>query len=130
MLKIRLKPFERLIINGAAIRNGDRAASLLIETECRFLRESELIKEDEVDTPCKQIQFLLQVLYLSEEKADLENQFFALSTAVLTRMPESVALMLELKDSVEDAQYHRAIKFARELVRLEGELGRRSAAAA
>ncbi|MCJ2055172.1 flagellar biosynthesis repressor FlbT, partial [Methylobacterium sp. J-048] len=28
-LRLTLKPFERLIINGAAIRNGDRPVSFL-----------------------------------------------------------------------------------------------------
>ncbi len=54
-LRLELKPLERLIINGALIRNGDRRSTFLIETQCKFLRESEIITESEADTACKQI---------------------------------------------------------------------------
>ena len=40
-LKIELKPNERLIIGNAAIRNGERRASFVLETNTRFLRESD-----------------------------------------------------------------------------------------
>ncbi len=39
-LRIELKPQERLIINGALIRNGDRRSTFVIENQCKFLRES------------------------------------------------------------------------------------------
>ena len=42
-LRLELKPYERLIINGALLRNGDRRSTFLIETQCKFLRESEII---------------------------------------------------------------------------------------
>lgn len=44
-LRLDLKPYEGFLINGALIRNGSRRADILIETACRFLRESEVIKE-------------------------------------------------------------------------------------
>ena len=49
-LRIELKPNERLIINGALIRNGDRRSVFMIENQCKFLRESEIIFEAEADT--------------------------------------------------------------------------------
>lgn len=128
-LKLVLKPHERLIINGAAIRNGDRPTSILMETNCRFLRESEMLKEGEADTPAKRLQFILQVLYLSEDRTGLEDQMIAQAGQILAAVPSAGPLIVQIHDQVASGLYHRAIKTSRELVAYEQELLARAAEA-
>lgn len=121
-LKIELKPSERLIINGALIRNLDRKATLLVEGRCKFLRESEIIRESEADTPCKQLCVTLQVLYLTEDPAEPENLFVQQSTELLHRMPSAGPYLLAIHDAIAAQEYHRAIKLGRRLVQHEADL--------
>ncbi|WP_407524128.1 flagellar biosynthesis repressor FlbT [Methylobacterium oryzisoli] len=128
-LRINLKPHERLIINGAAIRNGDRAADILIETHCRFLRESEIIRESEADTACKRLCVTLQVIYLADNPLEVEDLLVRQSTEILKAMPSSAPYILAIQDEVAAKQYHRALKRARDLVAHERALHERYAAA-
>src|SRR3978361_2202313 len=54
------RPPERLIINGALVKNLDRKSAFLVEGQCKFLRESEIICESEADTPAKTLWVHLQ----------------------------------------------------------------------
>ena len=115
-LKIELKPSERLIINGALIRNLDRKAMLLVEGRCKFLRESEIIRESEADTPCKKLCVTLQVLYLADDPSAPENLFVQQSTALLGLMPSAGPYLLAIHDAIAAQEYHRAIKLGKQLV--------------
>ncbi|NEU15103.1 flagellar protein FlbT, partial [Methylobacterium sp. BTF04] len=108
-LRIELKPSERLIINGALIRNLDRRSAFLVETQCKFLRESEIIRECDADTPCKQLCVTLQVIYLADDPAEAENLFVLQSTAILKDLPGAAPYLLEIHDEVAAKNYHRAI---------------------
>ncbi|MGY2050464.1 flagellar biosynthesis repressor FlbT [Methylobacterium sp. JK268] len=115
-LRITLKPHERLIINGAAIRNGDRATDLLIETQARFLRESEIIREKEADTPAKRLCVTLQVIYLEDKPPAVEDLLVRQSTEILQMMPTAVPFLLAIQDEIAAKRYHHALKWGRELV--------------
>ncbi|WP_342167053.1 flagellar biosynthesis repressor FlbT [Methylobacterium sp. SD21] len=121
-LRITLKPLERLIINGAAIRNGDRSCSFVVETQCRFLRESEIVYESEADTPCKQLCLTVQVIHLAEDTTETENLFYAQASAVLAYMPSSAPYLLEMQRAIEEKQTYAAIKAGKLLIMHEAEV--------
>ncbi|WP_336486658.1 flagellar biosynthesis repressor FlbT [Methylobacterium nigriterrae] len=118
-LRIELKPSERLIINGALIKNLDRKSAFLVEGQCKFLRESEIIRESEADTPCKKLCVTLQVIYLADDPAEAENLFVLQSTEILRQMPSAAPYLLAIHDELAARQYHRAIKAGRQLVAFE-----------
>ncbi len=89
-LRLDLKPYEGFLINGALIRNGSRRTDFLIETECKFLRESEVIKESEANTPAKVLCVTLQMLYLADDPAEAEDLFARQATEIL-RGPDAGA---------------------------------------
>lgn len=121
-LKITLKPFERLIINGAAIRNGERSASLLIETQCKFLRESEIILEGDADTAAKRLCVTLQLIYLADNPIEAEDLFVRQATALMRAVPSTAPHILAIQDELAAGHYHRAIKRGRDLVAYERSL--------
>ncbi|MCJ2042871.1 flagellar biosynthesis repressor FlbT [Methylobacterium sp. E-041] len=121
-LRIELKPAERLIINGALIRNGDRRSVFLVETQCKFLRESEIIREADADTPCKKLCVTLQVIYLADDPAEAENLFVMQSTEILKTIPGAAPYLVAIHDAVAAKQYHLAIKTGRKLIAYEEEL--------
>lgn len=118
-LKIELKPFERMIIGNASIRNGPRRSSFLIETQCKFLRESEIIHEAEADTPAKNICLTLQVIYLSEDPTDAASLFFAQATDLMKAVPSTAPYLLAIQQALEERNYYNAIKKGRALVAYE-----------
>lgn len=115
-LRIELKPYERLIINGAAIRNGDRRSDFLVENHCKFLRESEIIYEGEVDSPCKQLWLTLQVIHLSDESQQTENLFFAQASELLGVMPSAAPYLAEIERALSEKQTYKAIKAIKKLI--------------
>lgn len=121
-LRLTLKPFERLIINGVSLRNGSKSADFLIETHCKFLRESEIIHESEADTPCKKLCVTLQVVYLSDHPAEAEDLFFKQASEILRLIPSSAPFLALIQNELAEKQFHRAIKVGKKLVEHEHKL--------
>jgi flagellar protein FlbT len=118
-LRLELKPFERLIINGALLRNGDRRSTFLIETQCKFLRESEIITESEADTACKQIHLTLTVIYLADDPAAGIDLFFRQAIDLMRLAPAAAPQVAGIAEAVEAGEYYRALKLSRKLVEWE-----------
>src|ERR1700712_1870630 len=121
-LRITLRPLERIIINGALIRNGNRSGELLIETQCKFLRESEIIREEEVDTPCKQLWMTMQVLNLAEDPADTQILLFKQATELLKVMPSAASFIAAMSKALDENYTYKALKEVRQLVFHERDL--------
>ncbi len=121
-LKIELKPNERLIIGNAAIRNGERRASFVIETNSRFLRESEIITESEADTPCKRLYVLLQVMYLVDDPMKAETAFMTLAMQAMRASPSIATRIAAIHDANTAGERYKALKLGRELIAYEQSL--------
>lgn len=127
-LRIELKPYERLIIGGAAIRNGPRRTSFVIETDTRFLRESDVITERDADTACKRLYLTLEVIYLTADPA-AENAFFAQANEIMAAVPSMAPHLRDVHDHLAAGEPYRALKRAKEMVAYEAELRARLPAA-
>ena len=121
-LRLELKPFERLIINGALLRNGDRRSTFLIETQCKFLRESEIITESEADTACKQLHLTLTVIYLADDPAAGIDLFFRQATDLIRHAPAAAPQVADIAAAVEAGEFYRSLKLSRKLVEWESAL--------
>jgi flagellar protein FlbT len=121
-LKLDLKPFERLIINGASIRNGDKRTSLVFENHCVFLRESEIIRDSDADTAAKKLCVILQVIYLADDKLEPIQLFYEQAAELLKAAPSMAHFMLAIQNELESERYHAAIKKGRELITYEKSL--------
>ena len=121
-LRIELKPQERLIINGALIRNGDRRSTFVIENQCKFLRESEILTESEADTAAKRLCVTLQFIYLADNPPEAEDLFVRQATEIMKASPSMAPYILAIQDELSARQYHRAIKRGRELIAYERQL--------
>ena len=108
-LRLELKPFERLIINGALIRNGDRRSAFLIETQCKFLRESEIITESEADTACKQLHLTLTVIYLADDPAQGIDLFFRQATDLIRQAPTAAPQIAAIVEQLEAGEYYLSL---------------------
>ncbi|MFG5121771.1 flagellar biosynthesis repressor FlbT [Methylorubrum sp. POS3] len=121
-LHIKLKPNERMIINGASICNGDRGTSFMIESQCKFLRETEIVRESEVDTLCKKLALIVQVIHLSENSDETNNMFNVHALEIVRIMPALASKILEIQGYIMSGETYQAVKAGRQLIQLERDL--------
>ena len=129
-LKIELKPHERLLIGGTAIRNGPRRSSFVIETVTNFLRESDIILESEADTACKRLYVTLTVLYLAEPTPEAEDIFVRQANALLEAVPTTAPYLHDIQNFIAGREFYRALKRCKDLIQYEQSLSDRLAAPA
>lgn len=127
-LRIELKPGERLIIGSAAIRNGPRRASFVIETNTKFLRETEIITESEADTPCKRLYFALTVMYLADDPTSAENAFVAQASELMAAVPSTGPYIRDIHEQIAAGEFYRALKRGKDLLQYEQSLADRLSA--
>ncbi|WP_267361294.1 MULTISPECIES: flagellar biosynthesis repressor FlbT [unclassified Methylobacterium] len=118
-LRIALKPLERLIINGASILNSDRPSAFLVETQCKLLRGSDIISQDDLDTDCKKLCFLLQDIYLIDNPQDKIQMFYEFARRIMMSDIETVPYLLKIQNEVQSGQFYKAIKYGQELLAYE-----------
>jgi flagellar protein FlbT len=121
-LSITLKPGELFVINGTLIRNGDKAGKLFIETQCRMLRESEIIREEEVDTPCKQLWMTVQVIHLTDHPGEASTLLLSQAAEIVRLMPSAAPYIAAMNKALDEKQTHKALKEVKRLVQHEREL--------
>ena len=129
-LKIRLKANEKLIIGGAVVKNGAKSAELYIENNVPILREKDILSEKEVDTPCRRIYLVIQLMYIDEKNlVDYHKRYWELVREVLAAAPSTKKFIEEISEQILCAHYYQALKTARKLLDYEKELlehGRKS----
>lgn len=121
-LTVVLKPNEHFVLNGTLIRNGDRSTKLHIETHCRILRESESIREEEVDTPCKQIWMTLQVIHLSEDPTEAYALLLSQVAEIGQLMPSAAPFIAAILKALDTQHTQHALRAVKQLVQHEREL--------
>ena len=122
-LKLDLRPHEKLFLGGAVIVNGDNRAQLAVLNAVPVLREKDILKEEDANTPCKRIYLAVQMMYMDTTNLARYHQYYWDKVrAVIDAAPSTTELIDKLSVAVLDAQYYQALKVARELVRYEQEL--------
>jgi flagellar protein FlbT len=119
-LKIALRPHEKIIIAGAAITNGSCSTSLIIENNVPVLREKDILKEENADSPARRIYFVVQLMYMDQENLALHHQsYWVLVRDFLRAAPSSLGLIDKINVQILSAQYYTALKSVRKLIEYE-----------
>jgi flagellar protein FlbT len=122
-LKIRLKPKERVIIGGAVVTNGNNNSDLVIENNIPILREKDIMNEEDANTPCRRIYFVIQLMYVDEKNiADLYNTYWQLIRDVVDASPSTILFIDQISQNILNGQHYKALKVARKLVDYEQEV--------
>lgn len=119
-LKIKLKPHERLIIGGAVVANGDIKCDLIIENEVPVLRDKDILREKDADTPCKKVYFIIQLLYVDgKELVEKHNLYWALVKDIVGAAPSTAGMFAGISALVIEGKYYPALKLAKKLIEYE-----------
>lgn len=122
-LKLKLRPEEQILINGAIIQNGSHQTELTVKTpDTKILRLRDAIHPDEANTPVKRVCYIAQMAVageVSEAEAyiqftqgvkDLQNVFLD---------DGSQKIMKLSLDEAETYNFYKAMQFMRKLLPYE-----------
>ncbi|MCB1563117.1 MAG: flagellar biosynthesis repressor FlbT [Alphaproteobacteria bacterium] len=127
-LVIDLKPGEKILIGDAVITNDKQRTRLHIAGESAILREKDVMQEEETDTPCKKVYFLIQCMYLARNPREYHKKYFELVKDIQHASPSSAFFFMQINEQIICGGYYKAMKLARELIEHEKELLNHAAA--
>ncbi len=121
-LVIDLKPGEKILIGTAVITNDSQRTRLHISGEAAILREKDVMREEEADTPCKKIYFLVQCMYLSKTPQEYHTKYFDQIKEIQHAAPSTAFMFLAINEKIIGGQHYKAMREARELIKFEEEI--------
>ena len=122
-LKITLKPQEKMILCGAVIANGNNAGcELIIENKVPILREKDILSEKDADTPCRQLYFIIQLMYIDEENSEIhQKNYWRLVKEIVKAAPSTVGLIDQINEEIVSGRCYQALKLVQKLIEYEQE---------
>jgi flagellar protein FlbT len=122
-LKISLKPRERMIIGGTVISNGNAKCDLIIENKVPILRQKDIMSEQEANSPCRRIYFVIQLMYIDEENLITHhNTYWDLVRGLVRAAPSVLGLIDQISEHIVNNRYYQALKLARRMIDFEQEV--------
>lgn len=121
-LVIDLKPGEKILIGSAVITNDAQRTRLHIEGDTPILREKDVMKEEDANTPCKKAYFLIQCMYLARNPSVYHEKYFATIKEIQHAAPKLSFFFLNINEKIIEGSYYKAMKEAKDLIKLEQEL--------
>ena len=121
-LVIDLKPQEKILIGEAVITNSSQRTRLHIAGDAPIIREKDIMHEDNADTPCKKIYFLIQCMYISREPKDYHDKYFKHVSEIQKASPTSAIFFMQINEQIISGSYYKAMKLAQQLIEHEREL--------
>lgn len=129
-LTISLKPGEQAIIGKAVIVNEeDHRIRFTIKNNVTILREKDVLRKEDVDTPCKRVYFTIQLMYIDEENlAEYHKTYWKDSEDIIKAAPSCYQLIEKISKCIVAFDYYKGLKICKELIAYESkllELGRK-----
>lgn len=127
-LVLKLSPYERVLINGAVIENGERRSRFNIVTpNAHILRLRDALHPAEVTTPVRRVCYIAQLVLSGDAvpevaKPQLLQGIRQLGLVLLD--PESQATLALANESVMAGDYYPALRQLRALLAPEDRLMR------
>jgi len=121
-LVIDLKPKEKVLIGTAVITNDSQRTRLHISGEAPIIREKDIMREEEANTPCKLAYFYIQCMYMARNPKDYYEKYFKTVEEVQHAAPKLSFLFLSINEKLIEGNYYKAMKEAKELIELEQDL--------
>jgi flagellar biosynthesis repressor protein FlbT len=122
-LRLKLRPHERVLINGAVIENGTSQVELrVLSPDTRILRLRDALHPEEVNTPTKRVCYIAQLLVAGEVNAAQAVPQFVRGLVALKQVfldPGSQAVMDEALRFVHARNYYKAMQCTRRLLAYE-----------
>lgn len=123
-LKITLKPSEKMIVGNSVISNsGNADCQIMVENDSTILREKNIMSEEGVDTPCKQIYFIVQLMYIDQVNlAHHQTNYWKIVKQVIQAAPSTMPIIHEMNHHILKEEYYQALRVGKKLIDYEAEI--------
>ena len=122
-LRLKLRPNERVLINGAVVQNGRGQVELRVLTPgTKILRLRDALHPDTVDTPTKRVCYIAQLVVAGEVSPDEALPQFVRGVTGLKRVfldPGSQAVMNQALQLAQASNFYKAMLCMRRLLDYE-----------
>lgn len=121
-LKISLKPGEKIVVNGAVIVNGDRRTALILQNRASLLREKDILQAEDVDTPVKNVYFLIMLMYMDEKGFNKYYEQYVLRMTELLGVIENPAaktICVAMSKDIMDSEFYKALMKCKKMLEYE-----------
>lgn len=129
-LRIRLRPHERIVINGCVVTNGDRRNTITVSSFGQVLRGKDIIQPQDAVTPMQKLYFAIQMMLINgkAEKDSIRhvNRLGAVAFVSLST-DEDRARLLTAMEKTHQGDYYKALAEIRPITGAERELARNEA---
>lgn len=118
-LKLRIPAGEKFVINGTVLANvGDRAMYIEFRTGVQFMRGRDILEESDIKTPLDRAYYLLQEIYLNNDRSDTARREFQVAAARAYQSANDdlvQATILNVTPLVKDPDLFPAVAMLRDL---------------
>ena len=123
-LKITLKPSEKMIVGNAVISNsGNADCQIMVENNSTILREKNIMSEEDAKTPCQQLYFIIQLMYIDGDNENIHQKtFWKLTNDIAKAAPSTYHIIDEINNHISNQNYYKALKVAQKLIDYETDL--------
>ena len=121
-LVIDLKPGEKVLIGEAVVTNDSQRTRLHIAGDTPIMRHKDIMQEENANSPCKKIYFIVQCMYLSSSPAEYHDTYFSTTKDVQNASASSTVFLMQINDHILESNYYKALKIAKQLIEHEKEL--------
>jgi flagellar protein FlbT len=112
-----------MIIGGAVITNGNNNSDLVIGNNIPILREKDIMSEEDANTPCRRIYFVIQLMYIDDKNlVSHHNTYWKLVSDVVDAAPSTILFIDQISEHILNGQYYKALKVAHKLMDYEQEV--------
>src|SRR5690625_5654622 len=123
-LKIKLKPNEKLVINGCVVQNGPKRHSLTVMNFANIVRGDDLSAREEATTPLRAIYYAIQTLLINpnvvQDSLTEVQQALAKAYTLMHDVTAQDAIMMAA-NHVSTFDYYKALAALRPLAQREWE---------
>jgi flagellar protein FlbT len=122
-LRLKLRPNERVLINGAVVENGRTQVELRVLTpETKILRLRDALHPDRIDTPTKRVCYIAQLVVAGEVRPEEAISQFVRGVVALKQVfldPGSQTTMDQAIQFARASNFYKAMQCMRRILQYE-----------
>lgn len=118
-LRLRLRPRERIIINGCVVTNGDRRNTITVSSFGQVLRSKDIMQPEDAQTPLQKLYFAIQMMLIngaaSEDEIKHVNRLGSFAF-VSSNADEERGRVLTAMEYTHQGDYYKALAELRSIL--------------
>lgn len=124
-LKLKLKPYEKFVVNGVVIENGRHRNTVTLANHAQVMTGRSILQPEEATTPVKRAYYAIQAMLIDPANMTGHQQVYEPLMAQLAsaiRDPEMRRHLAEAQGFVRDGDHYKALAALRPVIAYEAML--------